>query len=61
MIEERFALTLCTKGRITLPAEIRKHLDLKQGDLVEFEWVNGAVHLRPQRAKHVRPQKDAQK
>jgi AbrB family looped-hinge helix DNA binding protein len=37
-------LTVMTrKGQVTVPAEVRKALDLKQGDKVAFELPEGAV------------------
>ena len=36
--------TLTRKGQVTIPAEIRRALDLKEGDKVEFEMEGG--HLR---------------
>ncbi len=35
------------KGQITLPAEIRVALSLKEGDLLEASIENGNVSLRP--------------
>ena len=38
--------TLTSKGQLTVPAEIRKALRLKQGDRVVFETKDGGVMLR---------------
>src|SRR5215213_2731807 len=34
-------------GQITLPAELRKALQVKEGDYFEAELFAGAVHLKP--------------
>ncbi len=36
-----------TKGRITIPFEVRKKYDIKPGDKVEFKVVNGAIRVKP--------------
>ena len=38
---------LLRRGQITLPAEIRKALELGEGDYLEAEVVAGAVVLKP--------------
>ncbi len=40
--------TLTRKGQVTIPAEIRRALDLKEGDKVAFELEDGQVRLAPQ-------------
>ncbi|MHB1261055.1 MAG: AbrB/MazE/SpoVT family DNA-binding domain-containing protein [Thermoplasmatota archaeon] len=35
----RFLRTIGQKGTLTLPSEIRQVLDVKEGDIVEFEVV----------------------
>ncbi len=40
--------TLTSRGQITLPKKIREHLNLTEGDRVEFLITDGGeVHLRP--------------
>jgi AbrB family looped-hinge helix DNA binding protein len=34
-------------GRITIPAEFRKMLDIKEGDILEIKAENGKIILRP--------------
>lgn len=36
------------KGQVTLPAELRRKLGLRKGDLVAFEEVEGGIMLVPQ-------------
>lgn len=44
------ASTLTTKGQITLPKEVRKKLNLKPGDRIDFEIAEGGeVRLHPLR------------
>lgn len=38
--------TLTSKGQATIPLEIRKQLDLQEGDKVVFEVIEGNVILR---------------
>ena len=40
------ASRVTSKYQTTIPADVRKHLGIKQGDLVAFEIVNGKVTLR---------------
>ena len=37
------------KGRMTLPAEIRDAMALREGDLFDVEFENGAIVLKPSR------------
>lgn len=39
--------TVTSKGQITIPAEVRKHLGLKQGDRVEFVMEGTTMTIRP--------------
>jgi len=39
--------TISSKGQITVPIEIRKRLGVKEGDRVEFDFVDGAAVVRP--------------
>lgn len=41
-----YASKLTQKYQTTIPAEIRKKLGLKKGDLVSFAYANGQVILR---------------
>jgi AbrB family looped-hinge helix DNA binding protein len=40
--------TVTSKGQITLPKDVRDDLQLKEGDKVVFEKVEGRYVLRPQ-------------
>jgi AbrB family looped-hinge helix DNA binding protein len=40
--------TLTSKGQITLPREVREDLNLKEGDRVRFEKIDGRYVLKPQ-------------
>ncbi|MGW6278196.1 AbrB/MazE/SpoVT family DNA-binding domain-containing protein [Kribbella sp. NPDC055071] len=46
-------MKLRAKGQLTIPAEIREHLGLHEGDDVEFEIHDNVVHLT--RAQESRP------
>ncbi|MEX0590588.1 MAG: AbrB/MazE/SpoVT family DNA-binding domain-containing protein [Xanthobacteraceae bacterium] len=47
----RRTVTLTSKGQVTLPVELRRSWDLKQGDQLDFVLTeDGSVHVR----KHVR-------
>lgn len=37
--------TLTVKGQVTIPAELRRRLNLSPGDRVGFAWVDGAIQL----------------
>jgi antitoxin PrlF len=41
--------TISSKGQITVPAEIRRRLGLKEGDRVEFVVENEKTVIRPAR------------
>ena len=45
-MEERLYV-VTRKGQITIPAEIRRALSIKEGDKVAFELVNGHVLMTP--------------
>jgi AbrB family looped-hinge helix DNA binding protein len=38
---------LKSKGQMTLPVEIRRELELEQGDLLDVEVTNGKIVLTP--------------
>ncbi len=40
--------TITSKGQLTLPKEVRDDLQLREGDRVSFEKVDGRYVLRPQ-------------
>lgn len=39
--------TITTKGQITIPADFRKAMNLKQGDVVEFKLQKGQLIVQP--------------
>ena len=39
--------TLREKGQLTIPAEIREAIELKAGDILEFEIVDGRIVITP--------------
>ena len=41
--------TITSKGQITVPAEIRERLHLRQGDRVRFEVEDGIVKMSPKK------------
>lgn len=41
--------TISSKGQITVPLEVRKHLGLKEGDRVEFVFDDDRTIMRPAR------------
>ncbi len=41
--------TVTRKGQVTIPAEIRTALGLREGDAVEFELKGSVVSLRPRK------------
>lgn len=40
---------LVSGGRLQIPADVRKLLDLKDGDSVTMEVIDGELHVRPWR------------
>lgn len=38
--------TVSSKGQVTIPAEVRQALDLKQGDKIAFQLADHAIILR---------------
>lgn len=43
----RYTVTIGQKGRVTIPADVRRHLGLEQGDQVAFVLTDGeTVELR---------------
>lgn len=43
---EHFPVTVLPGGRITIPAKIRKHLNLQPGDTLIWSSRDGAIHFR---------------
>jgi AbrB family looped-hinge helix DNA binding protein len=43
--------TISSKGQVTVPVEVRRRLGLKEGDRVEFAFVEGTAVLRPVRTE----------
>lgn len=43
--------TISSKGQVTVPVSVRRRLGLKEGDRVEFAFVEGTAVLRPVRGK----------
>ncbi|OGY17535.1 MAG: hypothetical protein A2784_01365 [Candidatus Chisholmbacteria bacterium RIFCSPHIGHO2_01_FULL_48_12] len=39
--------TVTSKGQVTIPVDIRRHLGLKTGDSVQFVPTNGEFRLKP--------------
>jgi AbrB family looped-hinge helix DNA binding protein len=37
------------KGQVTLPAKIRHRIEIKEGDLLSVDTVDGAIVLRPKK------------
>ena len=44
---EEYIRTVTTKGQVTIPAEVRRLLEVKPGDQVVFRVNEGAVELEP--------------
>jgi antitoxin PrlF len=44
--------TLGSRGRLTVPPEIRNRLGLKEGDRVDFVVENGRTTIRPARPRN---------
>jgi len=45
-----YTSTISSKGQVTVPVDVRRRLGLKEGDRVEFAFVEGKAVLRPLRA-----------
>jgi AbrB family looped-hinge helix DNA binding protein len=43
--------TISSKGQVTVPIEVRHRLGLKEGDRVEFVFMDGRTYLRPVRTE----------
>jgi antitoxin PrlF len=43
---QELTATLTSKGQVTIPAAVRKRLNLKKGDMVAFSIENGEVFLK---------------
>ena len=48
----RRSATVTSKGQITIPSDVRRHLGLRKGDRVEFDLVDGTAILRPAPTEH---------
>ena len=46
-----FVATVSSKNQVTLPAGIRKHLEIGPGDMVVFVVDSQGVHIRPHRLR----------
>jgi AbrB family looped-hinge helix DNA binding protein len=46
----KFSSAVDSRGRVTLPKEIRRRLGLSAEDRVEFAVANGQIRLRPLRS-----------
>lgn len=42
----RYTTTMTSKGQVTVPVEIRRHLGLRPGKQVEFEVVGNTVRIK---------------
>jgi len=47
----KYSSTISSKGQVTVPQEIRKHIGLSAGDRVEFVVENGQTLIRPLRGE----------
>lgn len=45
---------ITSKGQVTIPRDIRRALQLEEGDTVVFEVADGDVRIRPRHAAAVR-------
>jgi AbrB family looped-hinge helix DNA binding protein len=50
MTHDRYVVQLGERGRVVLPAPLRRALDLERGDQLVLELEEGAVRLTPGRA-----------
>jgi len=51
MVKMANSSTISSKGQITVPVGVRRRLGLKEGDRVEFAFVEGRAVLRPVRSE----------
>lgn len=42
-------------GQVTLPKKVREHLNLKEGDILDFEIQKDGVMMRPKELVTIRP------
>jgi antitoxin PrlF len=45
-MEEFFIARITTKGQVTVPTELRKHLNIKEGDYILFERKGSKVEIK---------------
>lgn len=45
-MEEFYIARITTKGQVTVPLELRKHLNIKEGDYVLFEKKGSKVEVK---------------
>jgi len=45
-MEEFFIARITTKGQVTVPLELRKHLKIKEGDYILFEKKGSKVEIK---------------
>ena len=50
-VRMKHTATITSKGQVTIPQEVRRHLGLKQGDLITFEVEDGRTVLKPYRGE----------
>jgi AbrB family looped-hinge helix DNA binding protein len=48
---QRFYSRMTSKGQVTVPAELRRELELKPGDTVVFAKVEQGISLMPRRSR----------
>jgi AbrB family looped-hinge helix DNA binding protein len=48
---ERFYSRMTSKGQVTVPAELRRELELKPGDTVVFAKVERGISIMPRRSR----------
>jgi len=44
-------IPLSTKGEITIPEKVRKHLQINSGDCLYFEIINSEIHVQKVKTK----------
>jgi len=50
-VKQHPSSTISSKGQVTVPIEVRHRLGLKEGDRVEFVFLDGRTYLRPVRTE----------